>query len=64
MSDVVGTVKGGYSRLDQFQSYEKRADEAMLRLTLNEALVKAIDANGTGSRGCRWCSSASLPPRS
>ena len=37
---------GGISNLEQEQSYQKRADDATLRVTIAEALVKAVDENG------------------
>ena len=41
-----GRNEGGYSQLDYFQSYEKRAEDATLQLNVSEAVVTAIDENG------------------
>jgi hypothetical protein len=40
-----GLPKGGLTHLDQFQAYEKRSQNASLRLTLTKAVIDAIDAN-------------------
>ncbi len=41
-----GSPKGGSSHLEQFQAFEKRSDFASLRITISQAIVDAIDANG------------------
>ena len=37
---------GGASHLDQYQSYEKQADQASMRFQITQAVMSAIDVNG------------------
>jgi uncharacterized delta-60 repeat protein len=37
--------KGGVTHLDEYQAYEKRADDASLKITITEALMEAVDDN-------------------
>jgi uncharacterized delta-60 repeat protein len=45
--DDPGAVKGGFSHLDHFESYEKKADDATLEISLPEAVITAMDFNGS-----------------
>jgi hypothetical protein len=47
----VGSVLGGVSTLEQFQSFQKRSDDATLRITISDAFIQAIDANGVLAPG-------------
>ena len=42
----VDSVIGGRALLQQFQSFQKRSDDATLRITISQAFIQAIDANG------------------
>ena len=41
----VGAVKGTVTHLDEYQAYEKRTDDASLRITLSDLLLQTIDDN-------------------
>jgi uncharacterized delta-60 repeat protein len=41
-----GVPIGGTSHLDEYQSYERGPDQASMRITLSNAIIEAIDANG------------------
>ena len=41
-----GLPKGSISRLDEFQSYVKRTRKASLQITLSDAMLRTVDANG------------------
>lgn len=41
-----GLPKGSIARLDEFQSYVKQARTASLRITLSDAVLRTVDANG------------------
>ena len=41
-----GSVIGDTAVLDQYQSYEKQADDATLQITISKVLLETIDSNG------------------
>jgi uncharacterized delta-60 repeat protein len=52
------SVRGGLSHLDELQAYRKRSDDATLRITISDAVLRAIDENldrpgcPAGAAGC------------
>jgi len=46
-----GAAKGGDARLDSYQAYVKRADNASLRISIRRVLLDAIDSNN-GAKDC------------
>ena len=47
----VGAPKGAVTHLDEYQAYEKQADDASLRITLSDLLLQTIDDNNASVRG-------------
>ena len=41
----VGQPKGAITHLDEYQAYEKRADDASLRITISDLLMQTVDDN-------------------
>jgi hypothetical protein len=41
----VGAPKGALTHLDQYQAFQKQADDASLRITLSDLLLQTVDDN-------------------